>query len=88
MLIPAFSLMATGIAQYIRLKERQQQSAFNAPRSVASFADRPAPPPVRELPQRNTGELVPPPPSVTEGTTRHLGAEARTRQFDASTDPK
>lgn len=89
MLIPAFSLMATGIAQYIRLKERQQQqAAFNAPRGVASFTERGAPTPVSGAAQRNTGELMAPPPSVTEGTTRHLGVEAQTRHFDASTDSK
>jgi len=27
--------------------------------------------------------LMPPVPSVTEGTTRHLGVEAPTRHFDA-----
>ena len=55
MLIPAFSFMGTGIAQYIRLKERQS-------RPVSSL-----PPPVRP-----TEHLMPPAPSVTEGTTRHL----------------
>jgi hypothetical protein len=81
MLIPAFSMMGTGIAQYIRLKEREKkaflpgtigQPSMMPPRAVDSF---PAP---------NTGELVPPPPSVTEGTTRHLGAERPTRHFDES----
>jgi hypothetical protein len=32
-----------------------------------------------ELPVPRTGELMTPVPSVTEGTTRHLGVEARTR---------
>ena len=39
------------------------------------------PPPLRAgaLPPRNTGEIVPP-PSITEGTTRHLNVPAeRTR---------
>jgi hypothetical protein len=79
MLIPAFSMMGTGIAQYIRLKEREkklfrpgtiEQPSMMPPRRVDAF------------PARNTGELVPPPPSVTEGTTRHLGAEAPTRHLD------
>src|SRR6266850_535244 len=79
MLIPAFSMMGTGVAQYIRLKETQRQSvptgnvrqpSLQPPRQVDAF------------PTRATGELVPPPPSVTEGTTRHLGAEAPTRHFD------
>ncbi|MGH9932927.1 MAG: zinc ribbon domain-containing protein [Pyrinomonadaceae bacterium] len=79
MLIPAFSMMGTGVAQYIRLKEREKraylpnamgQPAMTPPRRVDAF------------PRRSTGELVPPPPSVTEGTTRHLGAEAPTRHLD------
>ena len=80
MLIPAFSLMGTGIAQYIRVKEREKQ-AFR-PGSLGSVAVQP-PPRVGEIPARNTGELLTPPPSVTEGTTRHLGAEAPTRHFGA-----
>ena len=84
MLIPAFSLMGTGVAQYIRLKE--SRDSFDGSRS---FPNRVAAPPPREIPRRNTGELVPPPPSVTEGTTRHLGAEAAaTRHFDASAERK
>ncbi|MGH9875093.1 MAG: zinc ribbon domain-containing protein [Pyrinomonadaceae bacterium] len=79
MLIPAFSMMGTGVAQYIRIKEREKraylpnamgQPAIASPRRVDAF------------PARNTGELIPPPPSVTEGTTRHLGAEAPTRHLD------
>ncbi len=80
MLIPAFSMMGTGMAQYIRIKEREKQAL-----RAGSFS-RPAmqaPPPVNSFPVRNTGELVAPPPSVTEGTTRHLGAEAPTRHFDS-----
>ena len=87
MLIPAFSLMGTGVAQYIKVKEVEKrammrgvsaqhfQPAMQPPRSINSFS------------RSNTGELVPP-PSVTEGTTRHLGAEAPTRHFDASTEPR
>lgn len=80
MLIPAFSMMGTGVAQYIRLKEREKR-AFQ-PGSFGQPSMQP-PPPVNAFPVRNTGELVPPPPSVTEGTTRHLGAEAPTRHFGA-----
>jgi zinc ribbon protein len=80
MLIPAFSMMGTGVAQYIRLKEREkrafQPGNFNQPSLQV-------PPQVSAFPVRNTGELVAPPPSVTEGTTRHLGAEAPTRNFGA-----
>ena len=78
MLIPAFSLMGSGVAQYLRLKA-EKPTTFSTPRA---FTDRVASPPTRGLPQKNTGELVPPPASVTEGTTRHLGVEAATRHFD------
>jgi hypothetical protein len=84
MLIPAFSMMGTGIAQFIRIKEEQKK--------VGQFqhsAQQPLMPPhmpVSQLPRRNTGELIPTPPSVTEGTTRHLGAEAPTRHLDATGD--
>lgn len=84
MLIPAFSMMGTGIAQYIRFKDQQKrplppagfvQPTIQAAPRVAAFP-----------PRRNTGELIAPPPSVTEGTTRHLGAEAATRHLDASNE--
>jgi len=35
------------------------------------------------LPPRKHGPAVPTPPSVTEGTTRHLGAEAPTRHLES-----
>ena len=82
MLIPAFSLMGTGFAQYMRLRENK--GSFNSP---PSFPERVATRP-REIQRRNTGELMPPAPSVTEGTTRHLGVEAATRHLDASGDQK
>jgi hypothetical protein len=78
MLIPAFSMMGTGVSQYMKLKEREkrafQPGNFNQPSlQVPNQAG--------ASPVRNTGQLVAPPPSVTEGTTRHLGAEAPTRHF-------
>lgn len=87
MLIPAFSMMGTGCAQFMRHKENQKQSqlpgALHQPPVMRSQqrVDS-APQRVDMFPTRNTGELVAPPPSVTEGTTRHLGAEAATRHFD------
>ena len=66
MLIPAFSLMATGVAQFIRLQEYQKRAALAPPPINRSFAE-PPPNPVG---------------SVTEGTTRHLGVEAPTRHLD------
>ena len=85
MLIPAFSMMGSGVAQYLRVKEQQRRSM------VGSSFDQPAMPAApraESFPARNTGELMAPPPSVTEGTTRHLGAEAPTKHLDASSEPK
>jgi hypothetical protein len=84
MLIPAFSLMAKGVAQYLRIKDRDKREALMPPRmpvmqSAPAIQSAPVTPPV--LPRR-TGELHPPVPSVTEGTTRHLGVEAPTRHLE------
>lgn len=82
MLIPAFMMMGTGVAQYIRIKERQKrQLQPGRIQPVLQQSHQPS------LPSRQTGELLSPPPSVTEGTTRHLGAEAPTRHFGASNEP-
>ena len=72
MLLPAFSMMGTGIAQYIRVKEREKQTSLQAPPVGRAFPE----------PARNPDELRAPAPSVTEGTTRHLGVEPPTRHLD------
>ena len=85
MLIPAFSMMGTGVAQYIRLREYEKRML-----APGNFAQPTIQPPMRtpSFPVPNTGELLAPPPSVTEGTTRHLGVEAPTRHFDATSDAR
>lgn len=77
MLIPAFSLMGTGIAQYIRIRERERRMEFAPPRMqpVLPRQDQP-------VLARRTDDLLPPVASVTEGTTRHLGVEAPTRHLE------
>ncbi len=76
MIIPAFSLMGTGIAQYMRYREHQNRSLPGfATASPQLHAAAPAP----IFPARSTGDLMASPPSVTEGTTRHLGVEAPTK---------
>jgi hypothetical protein len=82
MFIPAFTMLGGGVAEWMRVKQTQpQQPAL--PR--ASMQPQMPPPPARaqepQLPRRNTAELIMQPPSVTEGTTRHLGAEAPTRHM-------
>jgi len=73
MLIPAFSLMAKGVAQFIRLQDHQKHVTLAPPPVNRSFV---------EPPPRTPEELRNPVGSVTEGTTRHLGVEAPTRHLD------
>ena len=80
MLLPAFSMMGTGIAQYIRLREQEKKNFLITPPGVQSFPDRYAQP--RPLSTSPTGEMRSPVPSVTEGTTRHLGVEASSRDAE------
>lgn len=79
MLIPAFAMIGGGIAEIVRFRMARSQS-FNPFENQAQMP--PAPQRATNLPPRNTAELYPQPPSVIEGTTRHLGAEAPTRHFD------
>lgn len=73
MLIPAFTTLGGGIAEYVRYKHYKGEEP-----ELPSSQTRAAMPPARvsALPPRNTSEMVPPPPSVTEGTTRHLNIKA------------
>lgn len=77
MLIPAFSLMGTGIAQFIRIRDRERRMLDTPPRVQPVLTRQESP----VLPGRSD-ELRPPVASVTEGTTRHLGVEAPTRQLE------
>jgi hypothetical protein len=76
MLIPAFSLMGTGIAQYIRVREREKR--LFAPPGMQPMLPRND----QTVLPRRTDELRPPVASVTEGTTRHLGVESPTRHLE------
>ncbi|HYK21223.1 MAG TPA: zinc ribbon domain-containing protein [Pyrinomonadaceae bacterium] len=67
LLIPAFSMMGQGVAQYIRLREKQRQASLAPPPLTQTFPEHP----------RTTEALRPPVPSVTEGTTRHLDPKER-----------
>jgi hypothetical protein len=76
MLIPASTFLGKGISDLTRLKQARKQTPTFAQPQFNSV--RPT-----ELPVPRTGELMTPVSSVTEGTTRHLGAEAQTRHFDS-----
>lgn len=89
LLIPASTFIGRGISDIVRAKK--------AGNIVAGRHDGASLPPVSDFPPNTyfprgqqgetgaprTAELMPPAPSVTEGTTRHLGAEAPTRTFDS-----
>lgn len=86
--IPAFSCLGRGVAAIVALRTNQQAQLpanytppvqFNPP-----VPENARPGVTTSFPRRNTGELLPSQPSVTEGTTRHLGTEAPTRHLDPS----
>ena len=79
LLIPAFTMLGGGVAEYMRFKQSRAEE-LKLPEAAPSPAMSPPPQRVSVLPPRKTSELVPP-PSVTEGTTRHLdlSPEAPTR---------
>ena len=72
-IIPALANFGEGLG--ILIRARRKGDAL-PPRNAYGAEDvLPAPaPPVGELAPRPTKEIAPPPPSVTEGTTRHLDA--------------
>jgi hypothetical protein len=78
MLIPAFAMLGGGIAKYVQLKKHEQLLGTNSPTAVVtieSSGQLSALPPqqtqfVSPDSRYKTGDLVP--PSVAEGTTRHL----------------
>ena len=74
MLIPSFIFMGGGVGTILRV--RQDQKRLAPPPSVAPQSTFGQPPRQSALPPRDTGELIEPPPSVTEATTRHLGIPA------------
>ena len=85
MLIPAFSCIGNGVSMLLKARDLQ-----GAPKQVYGSGAAPLGPQPQysNLPPRDTGELYQPPPSVTEGTTRHLGVEAPTRHFSNTPDGK
>jgi hypothetical protein len=80
LLIPAFATMGKGISEIVRARQMNSPAPPNPQLPHATTEE--------SLPASKTSELRPPVPSVTEGTTRHLGAEAPTRHFDPWDDQK
>lgn len=84
MLIPAFTSLGSGVAQYVHLKkmeqQQQQQNVTFTPPNIQNIVS--GAPPNAALPPNQTDYVAPDsryktgelaaPPSVVEGTTRHL----------------
>lgn len=77
LLVPALMMFARGFSAFARIRSRKSEMT-KAPQPMVNAVRTP------ELQVPRTGELMTPVPSVTEGTTRHLGIEAQTRSFDLS----
>lgn len=75
MLIPAAIFLARGISELIRAQQLKPTAAATAPPQMTAGR-------VESLPAPRTNELRTPVPSVTEGTTRHLGVEAPAKRQD------
>ncbi|HUS11119.1 MAG TPA: hypothetical protein VMZ30_11700 [Pyrinomonadaceae bacterium] len=82
--IPGFSNLGRGVASIVCARRNESVSLPGARNGGAYLPSdrRNEASPLTGSGARRTGELMPPIPSVTEGTTRHLGAEAPTRHFD------
>lgn len=83
--IPAFSMLGGGVAEVFKYKMKRDAALNAAPPSPALPLGQPRP---SALPRRNTAELIPQPPSITEGTTRHLGGEMPTRHLETPVESK
>ena len=77
MLIPAATFLGRGISDIIRVKQAKPSMP------TVGQTQMPAGTRLDSLPAHRTSELVSPVPSVTEGTTRHLGTETPTKHFDS-----
>lgn len=82
--IPGFSNLGRGVASIVGARRNESLSLRGLRNADAYLPSdrRNEAAPLTAPGARRTGELMPPVPSVTEGTTRHLGAEAPTRHFD------
>ena len=74
LLVPALMMFSRGFTAFARIRSRKSETPKVAQPMVNAVR-------TSELPVSRTGELMNPVPSVTEGTTRHLGENAETRPF-------
>lgn len=82
LLIPTGACIGEGVGQLIRIK---REKALGGGREVL-LPRAPSPAQVKNLPPLNTSEIVMPPPSITEGTTRHLKSEPLRKKRDETVE--
>ena len=75
MFLPAAGMLADGVSTYLRLASEGKQPAAHVQTPPQPFFAQPPQSSAGSLSPADTGEMVPP-PSVTEGTTRHLAIPA------------
>jgi hypothetical protein len=84
--IPGFSNLGKGVASIVAARRVASMNAQLRTGTSGQFFPNPVGSPGSatgvESGVQSTGRLMTPVPSVTEGTTRHLGTEAPTRHFD------
>ena len=84
--IPGFSNLGRGVASIVGARRATSTNAQLPAGSSGAYFPNPrtsaSPAMMVESGAAATGQLLTPVPSVTEGTTRHLGADAPTRNFD------
>lgn len=80
MLIPAFAMLGRGIGEIWQAKS-EEKKALTQPKTSEQRSFQPTQK-VNSLPRLNTTEFMDAPPSITENTTKHLGAEMPTKVFD------
>ena len=83
LLIPSAGCFAKGFAQLARVRNAKNQSATSAQAQAQLNTVRQP-----DLAAPKTGELMTPVPSVTEGTTRHLGVDQQNRHYEYSDTQK
>ena len=81
MFLPAAAMLADGVGTYLRLASEGKQHPGQQTYTPPQIAVPPPPRRAGSLSPGDTGEMIPP-PSVTEGTTRHLGVPAERKRGD------
>lgn len=80
MLIPAFGAVGKGIGEIVQVRSEQKKNMLQPPTQQQPLFQPTQQ--VNSLPRLNTTEFMDAPPSITENTTRHLGAEMPTKVFE------